>query len=74
MSKSFAQTSKTTSKPEKYSLNRGLKVFKEKGHSAVKSELSQVHNREVFKPQHIKDQGPNHESPRVSPVHGKEEE
>ena len=52
---SFAQTSKTTSKPEKFSLNRGLKVFKEKGHAAVKSELSQIHNREVLKPQFRKD-------------------
>ena len=30
-------------------------MFKEKGHSAVKSEISQVHNRELFKPQNIND-------------------
>ena len=47
---SFVQTSKTGSKPEKFSLNRGLKVFKVKGHAAVKSELTQIHNREVFIP------------------------
>ena len=40
MSKAFAQTSKSTAKPEKFSLNRGLKVYGEKGRAAVKSELS----------------------------------
>ena len=55
MSKAFAQTSsidtKKTAKPEKYSLKRGLKVYDEKGHAAVQSELSQVHDRGVFGPQ-----------------------
>ena len=49
MSKAFAQTSSVdtnkTAKPEKYSLKRGLKVYGEKGHAAVQSELSQVHDR-----------------------------
>ena len=56
MSKAFAQTStigdsKKTVKPEKYSLKKGLKVYGEKGHAAVQSELSQVHDRGVFEPQ-----------------------
>ena len=55
MSKAFAQTSSVdtnkTAKPEKYSLKRGLKVYGEKGHAAVESELSQVHDRGVFEPQ-----------------------
>ena len=55
MSKAFAQTSsvdtKKTAKPEKYSLKRGLKVYGEKGHAAVQSELSQIHDRGVFEPQ-----------------------
>ena len=49
MSKAFAQTAKTTAKPEKFSLNRGLNVHGERSHAAVSSELSQVHNRGVFK-------------------------
>ena len=57
MSKAFAQISTTnnkkTAKPEKYSLKRGLKVYGEKGHAAVQSELSQVHDRGVFKPQDL---------------------
>ena len=56
ISKAFAQTStnadsKKTAKPEEYSLKRGLKVYGEKRHAAVQSELSQVHDRGVFKPQ-----------------------
>ena len=55
MSKVFAQTSsidtKKTAKPEKYSLKRVLKVYGEKGHAAVQSELSQIHDRGVFEPQ-----------------------
>ena len=55
MSKAFAQTSsvdtKKTAKPEKYSLKKGLKVYGEKGHAAVQSELSQIHDRGVFEPQ-----------------------
>ena len=55
MSKTFAQTSSVdtnkTAKPEKYSLKRGLKVYGEKGHAAVQSELSQIHDRGVFEPQ-----------------------
>ena len=51
MSKAFAQTAKTTAKPEKFSLNRGLKVYGERGHAAVSAELSQVHSRGVFEPQ-----------------------
>ena len=51
MSKAFAQTAKTTAKPEKFSLNRGLKVYGKRGHAVVSSELSQVHNRGVFEPQ-----------------------
>ena len=55
MSKAFAQTSSVdtskTAKPEKYSLKRGLKVYGEKGHAAVQSELSQIHDRGVFEPQ-----------------------
>lgn len=38
---SFAQT---------YSLNKGLKVFKERGHAAAKKEMRQLHDRVVWEP------------------------
>ena len=36
--------------PKRLSLNRGLRVWGEKGMAAVKAELSQIHYRDVFTP------------------------
>eukprot|EP00957_Ditylum_brightwellii_P061247 4648289-Ditylum_brightwellii.AAC.1 len=41
-----------------YSLNKGLKKFREKGRKAVDKEMIQIHNRAVFHPIHIKDLTP----------------
>ena len=35
---------------QQYSLNKGLKVFKERGHKAVEKELKQQHDRRCFEP------------------------
>ena len=38
-----------------YSLKRGLKEFPEEGKKAVKTELEQLYDKQVFKPVHWKD-------------------
>ena len=38
-------------KGKRLSLNKGLKIWGERGWSAVEAELSQIHNRAVFDPQ-----------------------
>ena len=36
--------------PKRLSLNRGLRVWGERGMSSVKGELSQIHHRNIFRP------------------------
>jgi hypothetical protein len=41
-----------------YSLNRGLRKFREKGEKAVEKELGQLHMKETFSPVQVKDLSP----------------
>ena len=44
-------SNKVVNKPKRLSLNKGLKVWKEKGMSGVRAEIAQIHMRNVFQPQ-----------------------
>ena len=55
MNNALAQaTRKMATIPEWLSFNRGLEVYIERDHAAVKYVLSQVYHRYVFKPKDLK--------------------